>query len=242
MLEWKEQFSKIILNRGETYFLQKRVKNLTEKNGSYTAYVVGERGYSVYIGIRDEKITRMSCNCPYAGGGNKCKHMAAVLFAIDDLKKEEEEKKAAEEVKKILGEQRVSRPERYQYFDLSAISEDMQLDALSIKEGLHLIEKKKIEFSMVTTGYLDNYEEDFVAQIEGMGKEEHRNPFCVSLLVTRAGIQAGNCGCKKCSSSNYYWMNKSYNCPYQAALLLQFEQYLQKHTVGDATDRKSAFF
>lgn len=55
MLEWKEQFSKIILNRGETYFLQKRVKNLTEKNGSYTAYVVGERGYSVYIGIRDEK-------------------------------------------------------------------------------------------------------------------------------------------------------------------------------------------
>ena len=51
MLEWKEQFSKIILNRGETYFLQKRVKNLTEKNGSYTAYVVGERGYSVYIGI-----------------------------------------------------------------------------------------------------------------------------------------------------------------------------------------------
>ena len=143
MLEWKEQFSKIILNRGETYFLQKRVKNLTEKNGSYTAYVVGERGYSVYIGIRDEKITRMSCNCPYAGGGNKCKHMAAVLFAIDDLKKEEEEKKAAEEVKKILGEQRVSRPERYQYFDLSAISEDMQLDALSIKEGLRLIERKK---------------------------------------------------------------------------------------------------
>ena len=31
MLEWKEQFSKIILNRGESYFLQKRVKNLTEK-------------------------------------------------------------------------------------------------------------------------------------------------------------------------------------------------------------------
>ena len=30
MLEWKEQFSKIILNRGETYFLQKRVKNLTK--------------------------------------------------------------------------------------------------------------------------------------------------------------------------------------------------------------------
>ena len=43
MLEWKEQFSKIILNRGETYFLQKRVKNLTEKNGSYTAYVVEKR-------------------------------------------------------------------------------------------------------------------------------------------------------------------------------------------------------
>ena len=44
MLEWKEQFSKIILNLGETYFLQKRVKNLTEKNGSYTSYVVGAPG------------------------------------------------------------------------------------------------------------------------------------------------------------------------------------------------------
>ena len=26
----------------------------------------------------------MSCDCPYAEGGNNCKHMAAVLFAAED--------------------------------------------------------------------------------------------------------------------------------------------------------------
>ena len=27
----------------------------------------------------------MSCTCPYAADGNRCKHMAAVLYQIEDL-------------------------------------------------------------------------------------------------------------------------------------------------------------
>lgn len=242
MLEWKKQFSRIILDRGEAYFIQKKVKNLTEKNGSYTAYVTGERGYSVYIGIHDDKITRMSCNCPFAGGGNKCKHMAAVLFAVEDLKREEETRAAAEELNKMLAAEHNNEPEKYQYFRLAAIREDMQLDAVSMRTGMKLIEENKIELKNISTGYLDNYEEDFVAQLEGVGKEGRKNPFRVSLLVSRDGIVAGDCGCSKCSKNNYYWSVDRYNCPYKAALLQKFEQYLQKHTVGDATDRRSARF
>ena len=30
------------------------------------------------------RVVQMECDCPYAGGGENCKHMAAVLFALED--------------------------------------------------------------------------------------------------------------------------------------------------------------
>ncbi|CCQ94829.1 hypothetical protein CULT_2080002 [[Clostridium] ultunense Esp] len=32
----------------------------------------------------NEDIIDLSCNCPYAEAGNNCKHMAAVLFYLED--------------------------------------------------------------------------------------------------------------------------------------------------------------
>lgn len=241
MLEWKKQFNNIILNRGESYFIQGKVKNLTEKNGSFTAYVTGERGYSVYIGIRDNAITRMSCSCPFAGGGNKCKHMAAVLFEIEDMEREKEEKKASEELEKLFEKNKSSQPHKYQYFDIAAIRKSMQLLASNIRSGMKLVTENKVELSKVSTGYID-YDDTFVAQIEGIGKEGRRTPFSISLLVSRDGIEGGNCGCSNCKKNNFYWTNDKHNCPYQAALLQKFEEYLQENIVGDATDRTSAVF
>ncbi len=242
MQEWKKLFTKVILRRGEEYFRQGKVNSLAEKNESYTAYVVGARGYSVYIGIHGEKITRMSCSCPFAGGGNKCKHMAAVFFAIENRMEEKEEEQKADKIAKYLEKERANQPKKYQYFKISDISKDMQLNASDIRKGIMLLNRKKVEGVSITTGYLDNYEEDFVAFIEGMGKEGDGNLFGASLLVSKNRVKNSECGCSICSKNRYYWAENRHKCPYKTALLLEFEQYLQENTVGDATSSRSAVF
>lgn len=58
--------------------------DLEEENGVYTATVVGGDDYMVEIVFHNGNIIGMDCDCPYAMDGHNCKHMAAVLFAIED--------------------------------------------------------------------------------------------------------------------------------------------------------------
>lgn len=45
----------------------------------------GSDDYEVNIYFSDGEIEDMYCNCPYASDGNTCKHMAAVLYLLEDL-------------------------------------------------------------------------------------------------------------------------------------------------------------
>ena len=88
-MEWKTYFYETMIKRGRQYYNSGRVKRLHYTNGQWTAIVRGSRHYSVKIRLDENgEIRRMSCDCPFAYGGENCKHMAAVLMAI-----EEEEKK-----------------------------------------------------------------------------------------------------------------------------------------------------
>lgn len=70
-----------ILGRGRTYYNASRVKNLSKNNSCHSAVVTGTEEYNVVISYEDDKIASMTCNCPYAQSGERCKHMAAVLYA-----------------------------------------------------------------------------------------------------------------------------------------------------------------
>jgi uncharacterized Zn finger protein len=50
----------------------------------YQATVEGTAEYTVSIFCRNERVTGMDCDCPYAGDGNYCKHMAAVLYELEE--------------------------------------------------------------------------------------------------------------------------------------------------------------
>ena len=95
--EWKKLFPTHILQRGQSYFEEERVFDLKKNQGKYTAYVEGNENYYVEILLQDGKIHRMSCNCPYSADGEYCKHMAAVLYAIDAEGPKLEEKSSQEE-------------------------------------------------------------------------------------------------------------------------------------------------
>ncbi len=83
MKSWKSRFQPQILARGQDYFEEGRVSDLERTEDGYTAIVDGTEEYEVEILLDDDSIDDMFCDCPYAEDGNYCKHMAAVLFAVD---------------------------------------------------------------------------------------------------------------------------------------------------------------
>ena len=244
-MEWRDKFSNAVLVRGKTYFEEDKVTCLTEKNGSYTAFVKGNRGYSVYIGKRNGKITRMSCSCPFAAGRNKCKHMAAVLYAIEEeeAKKREQGDGEPEGVQETLQfTDNASSDEQgqvYHFFNKELIRASMNLLPAVERKGMQVIDEKRITLDSVEVGYL-NATGELIVDARGTGMLG-KQKFPVSILASRDKVEELVCGCPECNkyTYNYYgWKReKIKNCEYKAALLTLFGQYLDVHNIGDATDR-----
>jgi uncharacterized Zn finger protein len=74
----------LILSRGQQYFRQGAVQNLTETTDGWTAEVAGNETYHVVITGAESPI-EWYCDCPH-DHGPVCKHVAAVFFAIRDKK------------------------------------------------------------------------------------------------------------------------------------------------------------
>jgi hypothetical protein len=80
--EWKEDFTPLILMRGKKYFEEGNVQRVQRCADTYIATVEGSENYEVEIFLSNGRLDEMTCTCPYAQREN-CKHMAAVLFALE---------------------------------------------------------------------------------------------------------------------------------------------------------------
>ncbi len=89
MSEWKSLFRSHILSRGYGYHEDGAVRELERTEQGFRAMVEGTEEYEVEILFEDGAVYDMYCNCPYAADGKYCKHMAAVLFAIEDREEED---------------------------------------------------------------------------------------------------------------------------------------------------------
>lgn len=77
-------FLPVILERGIKYYQKGRVQQLSfegDKNCSATVY--GSTAYTVRIQLLENGVAKADCTCPYAEE-NACKHIAAVLLAIEN--------------------------------------------------------------------------------------------------------------------------------------------------------------
>ncbi|MBO4831755.1 MAG: SWIM zinc finger family protein [Oscillospiraceae bacterium] len=81
---WKNLFAPHILKRGEAYYDAGfvTIKEIGEEK--ITAVVEGSELYEVHIWMDYGHVNGMNCTCPYAAEGNACKHMAAVLYEVED--------------------------------------------------------------------------------------------------------------------------------------------------------------
>ncbi len=81
---WKNLFRKTILDRGYGYYLEGAVEDISWEDDVISATVSGTDLYEVEIFLDHDEVYDMDCDCPYAEDGNYCKHMAAVLYELED--------------------------------------------------------------------------------------------------------------------------------------------------------------
>ena len=81
---WKNLFRKTILDRGYGYYLEGAVEDISREDDVISATVSGTELYEVEIFLDHDEVYDMDCDCPYAEDGNYCKHMAAVLYELED--------------------------------------------------------------------------------------------------------------------------------------------------------------
>ena len=84
---WKEHFQPWILERGRADWKEGRIKELDRTEDLITARISGTSGeaYQVKVLLEHDDSREMTCTCPYAVKNSTCKHMAAVLFAMQDF-------------------------------------------------------------------------------------------------------------------------------------------------------------
>ncbi len=83
MMKWKQKFKQNTLEKGEKFYLDKRVADFAVTSIGYKAVVLGTQIFEVSIKMENEEPVGMRCSCPAAKAGRSCEHMAAVLYAAE---------------------------------------------------------------------------------------------------------------------------------------------------------------
>lgn len=83
-MHWERLFEPHILERGYACFQKGAVTEIDIDKDEIEASVEGSEEYLVTIELKNGQVSDLDCTCPYAMGGNHCKHMAAVLFAYEN--------------------------------------------------------------------------------------------------------------------------------------------------------------
>ena len=92
-INFKELFDEKILKRGYNYYLEDSVHEVNKNESCYEGLIYGTEIYEVQIEINNNgNVEDMNCDCPYAEENN-CKHMAALLYYLENDGQVENKKK-----------------------------------------------------------------------------------------------------------------------------------------------------
>ena len=83
--DFEEYFDSHILSRGKSYYKENRILDIWCQQDLVTAYIDGSEIYRIELRINDEELNGFYCSCPYSEGGEyMCKHIAAVLYYLEE--------------------------------------------------------------------------------------------------------------------------------------------------------------
>lgn len=252
-MNWGIIFGKQILERGRQYYNAGKVKDLTYMGGGYAATVRGSIPYHVEIRISGKVIRSMSCTCPYAQEHRYCKHMAAVLTAIErrraqaKLKEDvasvsdDAEEPAEDPFGKIIREM-----PGYSYFNLAQMTSSLQLTKGICREAQEMIEKGLVVLDQVSIGYRnENRREENKGVAKGRFLAGGRS-YGLQITFDKTQILEARCETQGCG--RYFWGSqyaRGYGdgrgpCVHEVALLYLLADYLKEYSPGDTTDLSGA--
>ena len=205
-MSWKRYFSTSSLDRGFEYYRRERVRGLSHRKGVYKAFIIGSAVYHAEIKIINNNIKHMRCSCPHFEDGNYCKHLAAMLYAIEEnggiIQQEE-----LELDKRIRPFQREDNT--YRYFDMGRMAADLEVEESKAEEAKKLIAEKKIfleKLKIEYYHYADGYRKCGTAIGFYEGEQGYRGVVC---QFDRNCILRAECDIPGCMHHYYeYFYNK----------------------------------
>ena len=229
-MNWGTIFGKTILDRGRAYYDAGKVKNLRYDNGSYLAMVRGSLPYRVEIRVEGNTIRSMDCNCSRAEAGQRCKHMAATLIAIERHRAQAKLRQRMNpmEAGRQLGEDtmpagaefdgpetpfpRRDRPAgEYWYYDLSYMTSRMYFTKNQCRQARELIESGTVTLDGVTInhmGWQPEADPALRSQSKAVGSVKEKNrSYGVEIVFDRERILSARCEVPYCTNGNYgrFW-------------------------------------
>lgn len=272
-IEWKHLFSDITLIRGKLYYQEGRIERIQtlqykeKKQTLYGYYAYGTECYKVDIKRSQRSIVSMLCECPHARDGNLCKHMAAVLFdleesgklEINDGKKENTKASANRKGRKSSEEKKVrvfpfreeiqqnSEEKPYRYYDLDKATEEYVIDASQLATAQDFIKRKIVQLDSVREMYVTDYygNTEKRCNIQGVFHDMEGYKDDLQVILARKCIlmedcRVPTCPCREYRFLGYYRSGKRDMCVHILALLLLAQAYIKKNRLGDATDGNGA--
>ncbi len=250
MTDWKKYFNSTILSRGRQYYNAGKVKRLSYRGHRWFAVVKGSRNYNVTVELDTlGSIESMDCSCPYADSGQACKHMAALLYAAEAYEKENGVQAELELAQQRMDQtdsvifKKLAAQTEYNYFDLNAAAQKLELSRSIWEKGKRLAEQKQIVLDDVQTGYLGWYgDSKLILRAEGRYLTKGNDGYEVQVLCSKDRVEQALCYVRGCGGS-YTASGEGYRaysygnvCAHEAALMYLMEDYLIAHRPGDATD------
>ena len=235
-MNWKRYFTRTILERGNSYYRRGKVRDLSYENDVYRARVFGSSIYKVEIKIKNDQLVYMECNCPHAKSGYYCKHMAAVMYAVDaeDMNLKQRKLKLTE--KKLRPFQMTQNT--YQYFDVGRFAGNIEVSESMYEDAKKLIEQKKITLDSVQMGY-NEYSSGSEMGGNAMATYQiAQSEQMIRITFNREQLFQAHCGVYRCDGhygTSYYYEKKEI-CQHILATLMLLDEYLKKNNPGDATD------
>lgn len=241
MINWTSYFSTAILERGKKYYKRGLVQNVEKLGEKYTAEVIGSVPYQVAVWKKAGHQLGMSCDCPYAMEGKKCKHMAALCMALEEEWGESAlgaiaPKQVQKADKRVYPFPEKNKPNGrdYTYYDLSAMTKNFVFMESKVSAAQKLIKEEKIILREVRNGY---YGQKLLG-IADAAYQDGKIRSNVHLRFTQDEIVAVYCNVPRCScyyeNSGYYRKNEL--CQHGIAALLLLAEYIDQHNPGDSTD------
>lgn len=242
-MKWKHLFTGEMLKRGEQYKKKGRVLQLTKTGSSqYTAKVEGSMRnfYRVSIRFSGSSVESMGCNCPYAQSGRMCKHMAAVLYAIE----EQEMQGSAphpfplrEEIKPFTPVSGKSDKEDYRYFDLGKLANQLIIYDDTYDKATRLLNDELLVVENIQRGY-NQYNGSVGCMVAGKAKRVNAfYPVMVSFTKDEIlDMQCAAYGCTSHYSGYNITKGKKEPCEHTLGLLIAADKFIRENDFGDSTD------